>query len=766
MHPAHAAKRDKAPRFGITIALAVVLLTMLALPWFGPLLSRSAHFPNIPNIPNFTNNINHANSTNSANIADRSLLADSGADVGSVSGAIDNAIGDAIGIEQSPLINPITLLNTDSAAAPTLTLLSINPPVTHPGDTVTIGLRVNNDTAETLSDLTAQVRVSWQRLTTRTALSDWLATPPEHSAVTVAQQELPTLAPGTYAEISLQFHTDILGFAEALSGPRAMSVSVSDYDDILLAQENTFLVWDSTLAVESPPKHQVPISLFAPVVGPALDTLDPLPAIEALLAPPARLGTVLDAVNVAAAATGIPNALALAIDPALVGFVTGSVHDDAYPWLQKVTDAAAQTLVYPLAPFDPDWAALAHADLSEPELTLATSIPLPNNLLIPDNWRPPVAWPADWLMPDVATHEAALTAGFPLLVNPSGSRALWGTATGLDQFGTAARNMAVLINDVDIARAFTAATDPAQGNSVEALQILLAELLVVSEQYGANTPHLLIALPRDWQPNLGMLDNTLRVLDTSNWVNVAPLTSLLTRSVPNIDRLVIPNRLIHDGELPADQVQAVVAGIQKVESFTDIAADPYYVVADTDAALIIPLSVSWRTQPHPYLSRTEAVERSLAIASDISRWLTVSASGATLITAEGSIPLLVHNGFNSDVTVQVVLTPEDTRILVDDAPTITVPASAASLVYVPVRAIASGDIEVSVQLHSSDGAVVADAGLLQLRVRAGWETVGTAVIVGLLGLLMAGGITRTVRRGRSPRRANAASVTYPQINDR
>ena len=56
------------------------------------------------------------------------------------------------------------------------------------------------------------------------------------------------------------------------------------------------------------------------------------------------------------------------------------------------------------------------------------------------------------------------------------------------------------------------------------------------------------------------------------------------------------------------------------------------------------------------------------------------------------------------------------------------------------------------QIRSADGTVVAAPAEMNVRVRAGWETVGTAIIGGLLVLLLVGGIVRTVRRGRSAHR--------------
>ncbi|MEK8226774.1 DUF6049 family protein [Oerskovia sp. M15] len=89
---------------------------------------------------------------------------------------------------------------------------------------------------------------------------------------------------------------------------------------------------------------------------------------------------------------------------------------------------------------------------------------------------------------------------------------------------------------------------------------------------------------------------------------------------------------------------------------------------------------------------------------------------------------------------------------------------------VPVRAIGSGDVGVEVELLAvPEGVVIAPSSDFVVRVRADWETVGTAVFAGFVALLMIGGLWRTIRRGRSPRRVaeltprrGAATGTRPR----
>jgi hypothetical protein len=82
---------------------------------------------------------------------------------------------------------------------------------------------------------------------------------------------------------------------------------------------------------------------------------------------------------------------------------------------------------------------------------------------------------------------------------------------------------------------------------------------------------------------------------------------------------------------------------------------------------------------------------------------------------------------------------------------------------VPVRAIASGDVAVAVELLTPSGDVIGQPTAFDLQIRAGWENVGTALAAGGVALMLVAGIWRTVRRGKSDKRSTAKSLPNPPI---
>ena len=111
------------------------------------------------------------------------------------------------------------------------------------------------------------------------------------------------------------------------------------------------------------------------------------------------------------------------------------------------------------------------------------------------------------------------------------------------------------------------------------------------------------------------------------------------------------------------------------------------------------------------------------------------------------------NALTEPITVQVRLRPDDPRLRPDDAVPVTIPAESQVLVRIPVHAVQSADVSVTVQVLTPDGAIVDDDTSFLVRVRAEWEGIGTAILGSLLAVGLVIGIVRTIRRGRTARRA-------------
>jgi hypothetical protein len=657
---------------------------------------------------------------------------------------------------------------------PDLAIISIEPPIASPGVTTTITVRVTNHTLGTTPPLTAGLGISATRVNSRADLESWLGGEVDPTIQIFKQVEVPELLPAHTTDVSFPFETSEVARLDDQRGPRRLFVSLNSEAE-LLSHVNSFFIWDPGSTA-----NPVSLSFIAPITGVMgqIATKPYAPEPFGLVARYGQFGAVVQASRLFATIANNDAALSLAVDPILVARTPDDDDIAKQEWLASLENAAAAGVpIHPLPAYDLDFAALAHAGLTEAEISLLLAQAWPQGFTAPANWRTPLAWPVDHLIPDRVTVNA-IAQHFSLMVNPAGRRAEWGTITGLDFLPSSQGGLSVLLNDDRLANSFTAATSSRAlaRNQVESLQYFLADLVVVSEQNPGRPPHLLIALPRDWHPDSGAATRAFTTLVNSGFAVVLSVNALLNQAVPTETRVNWPANVTHQGELPPVDVRRISESLQNLQGPLSASIHPE-VIAEAADALILPLSLAWREY---YLGgtslqnpegipaaefRTETIDHAIASVTDAVGAVGLSGTGLTLISDSGLVPLNVYNHLPSDAVFRVVMTPADSRLVVDDEPVVLVPQGVTQLVYVPVRAIASGDVSVSVQLLSESGVVLAQLENLELRIRAGWETAATGVAAGLLGLLLVTGIVRTVRRGRASSRTTAATVGDPKITD-
>jgi len=681
--------------------------------------------------------------------------------------------------------------------AATVELVSSTPTLATPGSTVTVTVEVTNGTDTALDGTALDLGVSWRPLTSREDLAAWA----DDDGADTAVKQLPSepvdrLAPGESARVSLELDVDALGLgADAPWGPREMSVALvrgGTALDVL----HTYLLYAPEGAAPGP----LSVSVAAPVTGPAVDPLDPEgydAALGGLTASGGRLARVLDAAAVTATSPG----LSLAVDPALVSAAAGSDDPDARAWATRLTGQAAGTAedsddgdateeaassasmatgtavardaadVAVLPGYDPDLEAVAHADPSRADVAAATGgeAALGAAWQRPEGWDLTLAWPEG--RPDARTLSVAHEAPVDQVVVASGLAPVDGTpASARTAVETPSGKVSALVADAGLSTTVASLTDGTGApTAAEAAQRLLADtaLLAVQQQDGEQENlHLLAALPRDWSPDPALVAEVLGALDDAAWADVVPLAETVDTPASRVQRDG-PARNGDDGELEPASVRRLLDSQSSLAAFSTVAADPVELSGDTDQALVAPLAVAARTQPE---TRARAVDLAVERSDQLQQGISVAdRSNVTLVSDTGKLPVMVTNELPVDATVTVVLRPDASRLVVESRPTVVVPAGTSQNVHVPVRAIGSGDVDLQVEVLAPSGMVVSGPTSFSVKVRAGWETAGTAVVAAAVALLFLAGIWRTVRRGRSSTRTTDEGVADapadPQVPD-
>ncbi|MGJ9638080.1 DUF6049 family protein [Actinotignum sp. GS-2025b] len=150
-----------------------------------------------------------------------------------------------------------------------------------------------------------------------------------------------------------------------------------------------------------------------------------------------------------------------------------------------------------------------------------------------------------------------------------------------------------------------------------------------------------------------------------------------------------------------------------------------------------------------HAQREELSAQLTQLAEEMAGAVTVQPSSTINIISENAdLPVHVHNSLPVPVGAVVELRAEDFRIVPSDPVAATIPPAASVTVAVPVQASGSGNVTVTAAVTDPVGTPIGAVQDINVRVRAGWETTGTYIIGALLGVLLLGGIARSLRSGR------------------
>jgi len=265
---------------------------------------------------------------------------------------------------------------------------------------------------------------------------------------------------------------------------------------------------------------------------------------------------------------------------------------------------------------------------------------------------------------------------------------------------------------------------------------------------------VIMAPGESWGVDGGTASRAIAVMFAAPFVMPVTLTDVLS----NPDRVAVdlPDVEPLPSDTSADEVVGAVSGLTRLDGLAAATTGRSTMIMDAERGLLESLSLQNRANP---AFRSEQSSAAIATATDVLSSVAVtSGSQLLLVSSSGSIPITVSNGLDVPVTIRVAVTSRSPILRTRDTPVATIEAGADATVKVPVTAISSGDVSVAVALRTEEGATVAVAETLNVRVRAAWGNLATGIFtLGLVVLLIAG-VVRTVRRGRKDTRLGPSAI--------
>jgi hypothetical protein len=279
----------------------------------------------------------------------------------------------------------------------------------------------------------------------------------------------------------------------------------------------------------------------------------------------------------------------------------------------------------------------------------------------------------------------------------------------------------------------------------------------------ANTDgHVVVVSPgTTWVLDGEHRSPALEALAACPWNELVSLSSVLEGDATT--GAVVPDAVTESGDIPASQIGAASNRLSDLGYLAASTSSPGSVYQAPAASILAALSFEGRRDPE---ARRDLIESALARGADLLAAVSLpQGSDLNLISTSGSVPIMVTNDLDVEITVTVVLETRSPNLRVRGRPSITLAPGTSAQVLVPVTAVSSANVVAFVRLTDAEGHRLTPDTVVNLRVRADWGTAFTVFVGGAAFLLLLGGIWRTARRGKRNTRTEPGSEPSPVESD-
>ncbi|MBO3724092.1 hypothetical protein J5X07_03420 [Actinomyces bowdenii] len=439
----------------------------------------------------------------------------------------------------------------------------------------------------------------------------------------------------------------------------------------------------------------------------------------------------------------------------------GQSADEIAELTAALTRAIANGEVIALPWDDVDVAAMAHTGGTA--LVSSAHERAQSSTLAGAGARTTVSWAASSQL-DAATLEA-LPESTTTVIAPPGSMPaaedLTYTPSGVASIG----DRTIILPDEGLSLAASgrlpedlASPEAQELSDLDARQLLRGQTAIITRQAPVLARSLVVTLDRQAGAALDAetVEARLNALRDTPWTSTRSLgdvAGLMDRARRDggeeavVERLAPPEEeVIDQGEASRSTVMQARQAGRRLDSIASVLSHPAAALGRSDDVESVISSASWRAAPQ---ARSTHIDRALAAGETVTSSLSAAPSSTiNIINSEAVLPVRITSSLDQDATVQVRLISDSQRLQIPSTTVVEVPAGSEATAKMPVTAVGSGEVNLTVQVLAADGTPVGAPSTVHLQVRADWESVGTAIIGIALVLILVVGVVRTVRRGR------------------
>lgn len=244
------------------------------------------------------------------------------------------------------------------------------------------------------------------------------------------------------------------------------------------------------------------------------------------------------------------------------------------------------------------------------------------------------------------------------------------------------------------------------------------------------------------------LNDLLAILDDTAWLEGLTLSDIEELPLDPFDREDLPSAQPFDGQMTEAVIDSIDESGTAIITIGDLTTHAHLFRDSVEATHRVIGSWSLTVEPGQLLDRAAALSE---LANSLLSALTVqSSSTINLISQASEFPVHITSTMPVPITVAVDARSDDRRLQFTPVSTVLQP-NTTTTVRIPVKAIGSGNVSTQVDIVGPVGQVIGEGTDINIRVRADWENVGTAILAGLFLVILIVGVVRSARRGtRTP----------------
>ena len=357
---------------------------------------------------------------------------------------------------------------------------------------------------------------------------------------------------------------------------------------------------------------------------------------------------------------------------------------------------------------------------------------------------------------------SALPASTTTLIAPASAAPVAEDLTYTPSGTTLIDDRVVLLSDPSLSQALASTLSTGSSRSplceLDSRQLLRGLSAIITRQAPALNRNLVVTLGRGAATNPQALGRRLEALMGNSWSEPRTLSRLVsdTRASQNlVERQDLAQQSVSQTELSTSELEQARDVEHTLGSIVGVLASPTTQLEGVTQVVSTVTSTAWRDDPS---GRQRALTADHQVGTRITQSLGAAPSSTiNLIAQSADVPVRITSSLNQAATVQVRIFSSSTRLQPLKPVTITVPARGGAVASLPVSAVGSGDVNLTIHILAPDGTVVGTPAILHMRVRANWESRGVRVGASALVILLVVGVVRTIRSGRrqGPRSAAA-----------